>query len=289
MKNLLILILIGIPFTTLATESQTMILNILPGNISIVQTPNNFSFGTTFIDHTSTELYKTLSPEKLDNQLMVEDADMTGLNFNITVALSNLIDRNRNQIIPFTNLSLITLSEDSSGIDAVTNNTPPANIADISAPINCAWNNDIIINCQDDFDSNNFTGSSIYIANDPSLTVDKTTNIVRVNDLASYRKDEIIQFSNGEKALITNIILGSGGYLEVKRGILNTSTATHAAESGITRYFSESEQIVVMEGPEPAVGRIGAYSIGFGFKTILTPEFSAGNYSGTITYSLILY
>lgn len=281
------ILLLIIPTITFAIEErQNTLLTIVNGYISILHTPENFTFTQTFINNQPVNLYKTLDPSEYTSLLLVEDADLSGKDFNITLTMGNLND-NEN-VIPFSNISMVSISNDTAGVDTFLPTSPPANTVDLTAPRNCAWDGDLETNCESLLNLYYFSSTPIFFAADPTIPITSSSNIVYVDNISAYFINEIIEFSDGEKALIKNIIQGTGGYLIVDRGILNTTPASHGAGSGITSHGSESDQVVIMDGPEPPGGRIGAYSLGFGFKSLIEPFFEPGNYTGTITYSLYI-
>lgn len=274
--------------TTLAATTQEATLIILNGNIILLKIPSTVRFDPIFVDNqNSYELFKSLPPDNYDSLLVVEDSDSEGKNFNITLAMSNLIENNN--VIPFTNISLVSLSNDPSGVDTFVPTSPPASTVGVSAPLACYWTGNLEQDCATNLNNNYFSDAPHMFPTDPVNNINSTTNNIYVNDLSNYFENEIIEFDNGEKALITNVIQGTGGYLEVARGILGTTATSHAAGSGITNFGNESDQVVIIEAPEPPTGRIGAYSLGFGYKSLVEPDFKAGNYSGIITYSLYIY
>ncbi|MBU1954053.1 hypothetical protein KKH03_03710 [Patescibacteria group bacterium] len=280
--------------------SQELSLSIISGAISIFHTPDNFLFDPTFINtSSSTKIYKTLDPSIYENQLVVEDADVTGDDFYITIAISNLTSSS--SVIPFSNLALVTLAQDTSGLDISTPSTPPADQVNVTAPLYCPSYGDLATYCDNDMDANFLTESTQLYTNDPMQSVNTTTTNIYVDSYFDadpnvnawkvyYSINDIIEFSNGEKALVTSTTPGPVGsaYITVIRGVLNTTPATHAIGSDITSHGNTSVQAVIMDGPEPVVPRIGAYSMGFGFKGLIEPTFLPGSYTGTITFTLYI-
>ncbi|MBU0661514.1 hypothetical protein KKG22_05065 [Patescibacteria group bacterium] len=282
------------------STSQNVSLEIRSGAISIFHTPDNFLFDPTFINTaSSTEIYKTLDPAIYENQLVVEDADTTGDDFYITIAISNLASSS--SVIPFSNLALVTLAQDASGLDIFTPSTPPADQVDVTAPLYCPSYGDLATYCDNDMDANFLTESTQLYTNDPMQSVNTTTTNIYVDSYFDadpnvnawkvyYSINEIIEFSDGEKALVTGTTPGPVGsaYITVIRGVLNTTPSAHTIGSGITSHGNTSVQEVIMNGPEPVDPRIGAYSMGFGFKGLIEPVFLPGDYTGTITFTLYI-
>ncbi len=291
-----LLILVSMPLHAAnADMSQEASLNIGPGNQRIMYIPENFSFNPIFFDplaSTATPSYKTLPPGLMfqdltpaqqngfimPNQIAIEDA--TGEPFNIHLSFSNLIDGDK--IVPFTDISMVTLAEDSSGIDIFTANSPPATTVDISAPVACPdWNNNIQTNCTVEFNDNAFTPDTTVHANDPINIIDESTTIIPVDPGTVYSINSIIEFSDGEKALIKEIA-PNNSTITVRRGILGTTAATHFAASGIECLGPNSTSVSIIDGNEYD-GRIGAYTVGFGFRLMVQPHFEPGEYTGLIT------
>lgn len=282
-----------------ADMDQEAALSIDPGNQSIIYIPENFSFGPSFFDPlatTATPTYKTLPPGLMfqdltpaqqsgpiiPNQIAIEDA--TGEPFEIHLSFSNLIDGDK--IVPFTDISMVTLAEDPSGIDIFTAGSPSATTVDISAPVAClGWNNNIQTNCSVEFNGNIFTPETPTThENDPINDINESVTIIPVNTGLLYSINSIIEFSDGEKALVTEIA-PDNSTITVRRGILGTTATPHSTASGIACLGPNSASISIIDGAEH-LGRIGAYTIGFGFRLMVQPHFEQGNYSGSITITL---
>ncbi|MBU0660646.1 hypothetical protein KKG22_00535 [Patescibacteria group bacterium] len=281
------------------SQNQTASLTILPGNIFILQTPSDFFFNPVFINTSSTsEIYKTLAPATSTSWLVVQDSDTAGHDFNVTLAITNLVSNT--SVIPFSNIAFVTLSLDSGGVDAY---SPEANMTNLTAPFACtSWSGNLELNCGSDLNLNFLSESPQFFTADPMQPANNTTTNIYVDSYDSdpdpinviwavnYGINDIIEFSDGEKALVTGTTPGPVGsaYITVIRGVLNTTPATHAIGSGITSHGNTSVQEVIMDGPEPVDYRIGAYSFGFGFKSLIEPIFLPGDYTGTITFTLYI-
>lgn len=279
------------------SQNQNASLTVSSGNIVILQTPDNFLFDPVFIDNSSTyEIHKTLAPTVAGNRLIVDDSDSTGRDFNVTMAISNFVSDT--SVIPFSNISFVTLASDAGGIDSY---SPGADLTDLNTPNTCtAWATNLEYGCASSLNNNYMSESLQSFAVDPAQDVNATNTIINVDSYDSdpdpnnvvwavrYAVDDIIEFSDGEKALVTSTTPGPSGsaYIIVIRGILNTTPAIHTAGSGIDSHGNTSISEVIMDAPEPADPRIGAYSIGFGFKGLIEPTFPPGTYTGTITYDL---
>ncbi|MBU0545631.1 hypothetical protein KKA13_00020 [Patescibacteria group bacterium] len=270
----------------------------MSGSIYIIDTPENFFFSPTFINNSSTiEIFKSLEPDISNNLLIVGDANTTGQDFNITLTISNLVSTT--SVIPFSNISFVTLADDPSGIDPYSQG---ANMTNLTAPFACtSWTGNLESNCGSDLNLNFLSESPQFFAADPMQQANSTTTKIYVDSYFDadpevnawkvyYSINEIIEFSDGEKALVTGTTPGPVGsaYITVIRGILNTAPATHAIGSGITSRGNTSIQEVIMDGPEPIAPRIGAYSMGFGFKGLIEPIFLPSEYTGTITFTLYI-
>jgi len=290
---LLIFLIVGsifFPSILSAQSEQKASINILPGYITM-NTPSSFSFDRTFLPKAgdpSLYLYKILTPNIESSKLTVKDADSSGQNFHVTMSLSNLFTSN--QILPFTNFSTTTLAIDTINNIDVNSSGLPFPTANITAPIACSWdglNGTLDDNCSTELNSNTLVGNITPIAIDPTTNITNSTNLIPVSNSTQYTIDEIIIFSDGEKALITQI---DPGILHVERGILGTTASEHTPASGIIPVGPESQQLDIMVGPEPPGGRIGAYSLGFGFRSLIDPaeEIQAGDYSGHITFTLYI-
>lgn len=286
-KSALILgLFILLPLCVHAANDQIASLSIDSGQISIMHTPEDFSFDTTFITSSPAGIFKLLDPAIYENQLIVDDSNTEGLNYYVTLTLSNLISQD--DIIPYSNISFVTLSDDTSGVDALPP-SPPAASVNVTAPLDCPWNGNLVADCDGMLESNYLQGAEQFIATDPTSSVTENTDTIYVSNPSLYTYKEVIELSGGEKALITEIAGGSNSFLKVKRGIMGTTPTSHLAGSGITSYGYDSLQIEIMNGPEPPGGRIGAYSIGFGSKALIDPSFKAGDYTGIITFTLYTY
>jgi hypothetical protein len=193
--------------------------------------------------------------------------------------------------IAYTNFSIATLANNTAlNVDADPGSLP-ADQVDVTAPAACSWDGqgqtNLEDNCSTELDGNGFPANGTTIASDPTLTLTTTDTLVPVADSSLYQVDDIISFSTGENALVTEI--SSPTLIRVQRnyGGIAANTAP-AAGSGITIFTGNtSEQIDILVGIEPPGGRIAAHSVGLGIrgripKTTVEP----GTYTGTITFTL---
>lgn len=284
------------------TSNQESTLTLTPGGLSALFSPENFSLDPIFVDPlspTATPTFKTFAPslteetltpeqqsgDTLPGQFVVEDA--AGTTFEAQIHFSNLVDNDK--VIPFTAFSIVTLANDPLGIDPFNNNTPPASTVGVTAPIAClGWNNDIQANCSTQFDANALTVDSDPNLNhlldpvDPVLDTNET--YINVNPAQPYSTNAIIEFSDGEKALILEKA-PDNSWLRVKRGVLGTTATTHPAGSGIVCHGHSAVPVTIISG-NANPDRIGSYTVGFGLRLMIEPYFEPGNYTGTITFDI---
>lgn len=287
LKSILIgAIIISVPLIVFAQPTQDASVVIAPGSIFSLDSPDNFSFDPIFTDNLSTiSIYKTLDPTIASSLLIIEDADTSGLNFQVTLTMDNMFDGT--SIIPFTSLSVVTLASDPWGVDIATTSTHlPISTAGVTAPLAClGWAGNLTADCSTELNLNYLIATTQIFAADPTSPVNATTTTISVGNEANYSYHEIIEFSGGEKALVTDNT-SVPGQITVIREILDTTAASHTTASGITSNGFSSTPVVVLNGVEPLPPRIGGYSVGFGFKELIDPAFKPGDYTGTITLTL---
>lgn len=284
-------------------QPQEASLELTPGSTYHRFVPENFGIGPIFIDKAQTEtiIYKTLPPglteedltptnivtNTMPNQFVLEDAQ--GAEFNVTLHISNLIDGNK--VIPFEQISLVTLANDPSGLDSFNTNTPPADTVGVSAPVRClGWSStttDLQSACPELAGNYFLTNSPTAHPSDPQTDIGETQTVITVNPAPEYKLNEIIEFASGEKALIT-LVSPDNSQITVRRGMLGTTASPQTAGTGITGYGPSSKSVTIMEGL-PFPSRIGSYSVGFGFLLkVISSSFEPGNYSGIITIDTIV-
>lgn len=288
------------PITNAQTQNQQASVSIEAGNTYARFEPENFSIGPLFIDKSipTTKIYKTLPPglyekdltaqnletKTIPNQFVFEEAK--GDKFNITISISNLIDNDK--VIPYENISIVSLSESETGLDSFNENSPKSNTVGINSPITCAnWNNDIKTNCIGEFEANTFLSETVINHPlDPTINISETTMQIPIDQSSNYQKNEVIQFQSGEKALILQTT-PDNTHIIVRRGILGTTASTQEAQSGINCFGTNSKPIDLVNA-ETFENRIGSYSTGFGFLfNILNTTFEAGSYKGTLTFTIL--
>jgi len=291
----LLTVLTVTPVVLAQSQPQEATLELTPGSTYSRFVPENFGIGPIFIDKTQTEtlIYKTLPPglteedltpsniatKTMPNQFVLEDAQ--GAEFSVILDISNLLDNNK--VIPFEQISLVTLANDDSGLDSFNTNTPDADTVDVFAPIDCpGWTNNLTTDCPELAGNFFTTNPLINHASDPQTDINETQTTISVDPSITYNLHEIIEFASGEKTLITNIATDNTT-ITVRRGMLGTTAAPQTAGTGITGYGSTSRPVTIMEAI-PFPSRIGSYSVGFGFLLkVISSSFEPGDYSGLIT------
>ena len=266
------------------SENQTASFTLTGGIIQLIS-PDDFAFSPIFLPNTAggtLHAYKTLFPETTGNIVEVQDADNGNLNFKATMSITNF--SSGAGVIPFTSFAILTLATNT--VDGVDGPDPAIN--QVTAPWGCPWNTQsgtLSANCDSIFDTSGFTGTGPVLLSDPGAPILETDTIIPVRSSGDYAAGDVIRFNSGEYGVVTSI--PGPAEIEVVRGVSGSTAAPQAAFSTITNMGQSSSQIDIIVAPEPVGGRIGAYSVGFGIRTLLEEKVQdPGAYSGQITFTL---
>jgi hypothetical protein len=145
-KKTLILVIIAFLFSGVgaglvcAAADQTGTLELQRPGVIIIREPQDFSFPLNFVPSSGIlPTYAFLNPAQDENTLAIFDSDDAG-GFTVTVAMTDMqpTDGSGN-IIHYTDLALVTLSQSPGGVDGGSINIPPG-AANVHTYSSCPWN-----------------------------------------------------------------------------------------------------------------------------------------------------
>lgn len=271
----------GFPVVYAEVTDQAGTVTLLPAETIITREPEGFNFPVSFIPSTGIlPVYALLNPTVIEQTLQVFDSnDASG--FSVTAAMTHLRSTGTgNNLIHFTDLSLVTLSQSPDGTDSGPYNEPPGS-PNVSTPSNCPWNpsdTDIATQCDSYMTSFSYPSGSTLTANDLEITnteVDVLDGSVFNSPLPGETLEALIDYD------VINYSGVTGNTLTGLTGI----DIPHLSGSQIRQHWEESNQVTILQNN--TIADRGSFSIGFGFRLSIRPEMKQDQYSGTLIFTLI--
>lgn len=264
-----------------AQIDQVGSVTLLPGtDIAFSSIPDDFGFGDVFTPATGqTPIYKTLDPGNSSEVIEITDVDVSR-GFSVTMSITNFVSGEN--IIPYSNIGFVTLSESlTEVVDGDPANNPPG-APNLVALQDCNWDpssgKTMAEYCDDDLGLFiNFTGpvpanSSLAADAGPS---DTTINLI---DGTAFQNGPAAIIINGD---IINYTAKAGNQLIGVTSIDSSHTTGDNVEQFI---FNSTEELLFENSTD---GDTGVYSTGFGFRMLVDSGLNQGTYSSTLTFTLI--
>jgi|GEM_PF-4485437 len=270
---------------TAYAQNQAGTLAIDPGR-SITEPLYGFDLPTFFIPLVGPpeKIYSVLDPANPDNRLEIYDGFNTA-GFTVDVSMSDLTSPEEN-IIHYTNISLVTLSQSDTGVDTAPYNIPPG-APNVVIPAKClAWTgdpNDLTM-CDGILDS----GSSQFMepaALSSTLTADVTTTDTEINVadgsifITPLLPGDTLKIKIGSDVI--NYTGISGDQLTGVSGI----DAAHSLGDTVDQYNFQSRQLTIMDTNIGSEADTGLHSVGFGLRLAVDSTVKQGNYSGILLFT----
>lgn len=268
-------------------QNQTGTLEMLAGEpLTPPASPLNFS--ANFIPEVGTEkIYTVLDPALPENRLGVYDS-LDSAGFNVHVVITDLSTADGNDV-DYRNISIVTLSQSGTGVDADSAFNNPPGAPNVTAPIACdSWissGGDTLATMDAKCGGIMDTAPSTFYELTPSssvLTADANLFDTEIH-VADGSQFGIPLLAPTYKVRIGNdIIRYSGIEGNTLTGVSGIDT-THLIGETALQHTLESGPLEIMQNLSPA--DTGLYSVGIGMRLTVDPTFKQGDYSGTLTFT----